>query len=290
MAPSNFEKAPLGIFAGSGPLPAIVAEAAVAKGRSVFIVAIKGWSDPSIAQFPHAWVRYGALGKSIQLLKQAECRELVMIGPLNRPTIFNFRPDWTILKSLVHVLGLLRRGDDGLLSGTVQYFEETHGFHIRPAEEVAAELVAPLGLLTNVSPSDEDMVDVHMAIEIVRERGRNDLGQGAVVSEGLMLDVEDEQGTDAMLRRVAQVSEHTRGRGVLVKLPKPGQERRVDLPTLGITTVENAATAGLAGIAYEASGALIADVEGVSHRADDLGLFVIGLPPGTGEGRSEERT
>jgi UDP-2,3-diacylglucosamine hydrolase len=288
MAPSHFEKTALGIFAGSGPLPAIVAEAAVAKGRSVFIVGIKGWSDPSISQFPHAWVRYGALGKSIELLKQAKCQELVMIGPLNRPTLFNFWPDLTILKSLGHVLGLLRRGDDGLLSGTVQYFEETHGFHIRPAEEVAAELVAPPGLLTKVSPSEEDKIDIRMAIEIVREHGRNDLGQGAVVAERRMLDVEDEQGTDAMLLRVGQMSAHARGRGVLVKLPKPGQERRVDLPTLGIATIKNAAAAGLAGVAYEASGALIADVDRVSRHADELGLFVLGLPPGTGEGLGEE--
>jgi len=289
MAPSNAKKqAALGIIAGGGPLPAIVAEAAVAKGEAVFIVGIKGWSDPEIEQYPHAWVRYGAMGKTIQVLHQAGCRDLVMIGPLNRPTIFNFRPDLTILRSLIHVLGLLRRGDDGLLSGAVQYFEETHGFHVRPAEEVAAELVAPIGILTERKPSENDKVDIRAAIKIVRERGARDLGQGAIASDGQVLDVEDESGTDAMLSRVAQSRRQTGRRGVLVKLPKPGQERRVDLPTLGITTIENAAAAGLAGVAYEASGALIADVEGVSRRADELGLFVIGLPPGTGEGTAEE--
>lgn len=287
MAQSKSEKKPaLGILAGGGPLPAIVAEAAVAKGRPVFIVGINGWSDPEIEQFPHAWVRYGAMGKTIEVLKQANCHELVMIGPLDRPTIFNFRPDLTILRSLVHVLGLLRRGDDGLLSGAVQYFEETHGFHVRPAEEVAAELVAPFGLLTALQPSEIDKADIRAAIKVVRERGAKDLGQGAVVSDRQVLDVEDESGTDAMLMRVAKDSQKKIGRGVLVKLPKPGQERRVDLPTLGITTVENAAAAGLAGIAYEASGALIADVEGVSRRADELGLFVTGLAEGTGEGRT----
>jgi UDP-2,3-diacylglucosamine hydrolase len=285
MAQSKSEKKQaLGILAGGGPLPAVVAEAAVAKGRPVFIVGINGWSDPEIEQFPHAWVRYGAMGKTIEVLKQANCHELVMIGPLDRPTIFNFRPDLTILRSLVHVLGLLRRGDDGLLSGAVQYFEETHGFHVRPAEEVAAELVAPFGLLTALEPSEIDKADIRAAIKVVRERGAKDLGQGAVVSDRQVLDVEDESGTDAMLMRVAKDSQRKTGRGVLVKLPKPGQERRVDLPTLGITTVENAAAAGLAGIAYEASGALIADVEGVSRRADELGLFVTGLAEGTGEG------
>jgi hypothetical protein len=285
MAQSHSEKrSALGIIAGGGPLPAIVAEAAVAKGQPVFIVGIDGWSEPEIEQFPHAWVRYGAMGKTIERLKQANCHELVMIGPLDRPTVFNFRPDLTILRSLAHVLGLLRRGDDGLLSGAVQYFEETHGFHVRPAEEVAAELVAPFGLLTVLEPSEADEADIRAAIKVVRERGAKDLGQGAVVSGQQVLDVEDESGTDAMLMRVAKNSQRKSGQGVLVKLPKPGQERRVDLPTLGITTVENAAAAGLAGIAYEASGALIADVEGVSRRADELGLFVTGLAEGTGEG------
>jgi len=284
MSASPSEKPALGIIAGGGPLPSIVAEAAVAEGRPVFIVGIKGWSDTSIAEFPHAWVRYGALGKTIELLKQAGCRDLVMIGPLDRPTLFNFRPDMTVLRSIVRVLSLLRRGDDGLLSGTVRYFEETHGFHIRPAEEVAAEFVAPAGSLTKTKPSLADETDVQMAIEIVRERGANDLGQGAVVAGGQVLDVEDSMGTDEMLNRVARLPGRPGKSGVLVKLPKPGQERRVDLPTLGLTTVENAAAAGLAGIAYEASGALIANVDGVGQRADELGLFVIGLPAGTGEG------
>ncbi|MAN61936.1 MAG: UDP-2,3-diacylglucosamine pyrophosphatase [Parvibaculum sp.] len=284
MSAAPSEKPALGIIAGGGALPSIVAEAAVAEGRPVFIVGIRGWSDTAIAEFPHAWVRYGALGKTIELLKQAGCRDLVMIGPLDRPTLFNFRPDMTVLRSIVQVLGLLRRGDDGLLSGTVRYFEETHGFHIRPAEEVAAELVAPAGSLTKTKPSLADETDIQMAIEIVRERGAKDLGQGAVVAGGQVLDVEDSMGTDEMLNRVARLPGRSGKSGVLVKLPKPGQERRVDLPTLGLTTVENAAAAGLNGIAYEASGALIANVEGVGQRADELDLFVIGLPVGTGEG------
>ncbi len=284
MSASPSKTSALGIIAGGGPLPSVVAEAAVSKGRPVFIVGIKGWSDAAIEGFPHGWVRYGALGKTIELLKQANCRELVLIGPLDRPTLFNFRPDMTILRSLIHVFGLLRRGDDGLLSGTVQYFEQTHGFHIRPAEEVAAELVAPEGLLTTTEPSVADETDIQLAIEVVRDRGAKDLGQGAVVAGGQVLDVEDNAGTDAMLKRVAALPVRSLRSGVLVKLPKPGQERRVDLPTLGLVTVENAASAGLAGIAYEASGALIANVDGVGKRADELGLFVLGLPSGTGEG------
>jgi len=278
----------LGIIAGQGPLPMAVAEAAAAQGRAVFIIGIKGRSNPEIERYDHAWVRFGAIGATIDLLKKNKCHDLVLIGPMKRPKLFvDFWPDLGAIKLLPAIVKLLRQGDDGLLSGVVKYFEEVHGFHIRPAEDVAATLIAPEGLLSTKAPSPADLADIRIAIGIVRKRGGDDLGQGAIVATGEVLDVEDDSGTDAMLKRVA--IKHTAGGsacGVLVKLPKPGQDRRVDLPAIGVATVENTAAAGLAGIAYETSGALIADAEGVARRADELGIFVIGLPEGTGEGIS----
>ncbi|MEQ9519024.1 MAG: UDP-2,3-diacylglucosamine diphosphatase LpxI [Parvibaculum sp.] len=274
----------LGILAGRGPLPLAVADAAASQGRRVFIIGIIGRSDKSIERHPHAWVRYGALGKTLELLRREECRELILIGPLDRPKLFQFWPDWGAIKVLPDLLKLLRQGDDGLLSGVVRYFEEEHGFLIRPAEVVAAELAAPGGLQTSRAPTERDMIDVHLAVEIARTHGAEDLGQGAIVADGIELAREASDGTDAMLKRVAaERSPSSTRSGVLVKLPKPGQERRVDLPTLGVQTVENAAAAGLSGIAYEAGGALIADHASVVARANDLGLFVLGLPPGTSE-------
>lgn len=274
----------LGIIAGKGSLPLSVAQAAVAAGRPVFILGIRGTSDPSIEKYNHAWVRSGAIGKALALLKQQNCRELVLIGPMDRPNIFTFWPDWGALRVLPEIFGLLRQGDDGLLSGVVKYFEEVHGFCILPAEEIAGGLVAPVGVSSTRKPSAGDMKDVHLAVQIVRERGALDLGQGAIVAREEVLEVEDETGTDAMLRRAVASRRGAERQGVLVKLPKPGQERRVDLPTIGIKTVENAAAAGLVGIAYEAAGALFVDFETTVARADALGLFVIGLPEGTGEG------
>ncbi len=281
------ELSALGIIAGQGPLPTAVADAAIAQGRAVFIIGIKGRSNKAIERYNHAWVRFGAVGSTIELLKKNKCRDLVLIGPMSRPRIFvDFWPDLGSFRLLPDLIRLLRKGDDGLLTGVVKYFEEVHGFHIRPAEEVAAELVAPEGLLSARAPSSAELSDIHIAISIVQKRGSEDLGQGAIVAAGEILDVEDESGTDAMLKRVATArpGQHPPS-GVLVKLPKPGQDRRVDLPAIGTATVENAAAAGLSGIAYEAFGALIADVDGVARRADDLGLFVIGLPEGTGDGK-----
>lgn len=284
----------LGILAGRGPLPLAVADAAASQGRAVFIVGIKGRTDAGIERHPHTWVRYGALGQTLARLKQAECRELILIGPIDRPRLFQFWPDWGAIKVLPDLLKLLRQGDDGLLSGVVAYFEKEHGFLIRPAEDVAAELTAPVGLQTRNAPKDQDMADLKLAIEIVRAHGAEDLGQGAVVADGVELAREASDGTDAMLKRVAVMRadadaraerEAPRRTGVLLKLPKPGQERRVDLPTIGVLTVENAAKAGLAGIAYEADGTLIADHKAVVERANELDLFVLGLPAGTSEGQ-----
>jgi UDP-2,3-diacylglucosamine hydrolase len=276
---------PLGIIAGRGDLPLAVAEAADEVGRPVFILGVVGTSDPRIEKYPHAWVRSGKVGKTLELLKQRNCRDLVLIGPMDRPSLFDFRPDFGALKMLPIILRLLRKGDDGLLSGVVKYMEEVHGFHILPAEEIAVGLVAPEGVATQTSPGKADLDDIALGIDVVRKRGTQDLGQGAIVSQGKIIDVEDETGTDAMLDRVriTRMGESSRN-GVLVKLPKPGQERRVDLPALGLRTVENAAAAGLAGIAYEADGALFADFGNAVVRADELNLFVVGLPKGTGEG------
>lgn len=284
MVMSGTNDSPLGIVAGRGPLPLAVAHAARAKGRCVFMVAVEGETE-GVEDFPHKWVRVGALGSTIEALKKAGCRDLVMIGPMSRPTLRTFRPDWGAFRVLAQIVRLLRKGDDGLLSGIVQYFEDEHGFNILAAEEVAEDMVAPGGLLTKSAPGETALRDIDLAITEVRARGQRDLGQGAVARSGEIVAVEKEDGTDAMLRRIQPDRSASGSRsGVLVKLPKQGQERRIDLPTIGLTTVDNAAAAGLEGIAYEAAGALIADVKEVAEEADRLGLFVIGLPEGTGEG------
>lgn len=283
----DFDRTTLGIIAGKGVLPLVVARAAINAGREVFVLGIKGTSDPEIEKYNHAWVRSGAVGKTLALLKQNKCGDLVLIGPMDRPNLLNFRPDFGAFRLLPEIISLLRKGDDGLLSGIVRYFEDIHGFRILPAEEIAGGLAAPAGISSKREPSETDLEDVALAVEIVRQRGAQDLGQGAVVAQGKVLDVEDETGTDAMLKRVAELDRQGAASGILLKLPKPGQERRVDLPAIGVTTIENAAAAGLAGIVYEAAGALVADFDGIIARANALDLFVLGLPEGTGEGTSQ---
>jgi hypothetical protein len=279
-AGNNFRK--LGIVAGGGPLPVAIAKAARASGRDVFIVGIEGAARTEIEDFPHAWVRIGAMGEFLRLLKQAGCEDLVLIGGIKRPDLSKLGLDMTAVKLLPRVAGWMREGDDGLLRGLTEFLEKDHGFRIVGAHEIAASLLAPEGVITSHTPSPQDEADIDRAVTAALAIGALDIGQGAIACRGIVLALEAAEGTDEMLKRVASLPPDIRGRdekreGVLVKLSKPGQERRVDLPTIGVETVERVAAAGLAGIAVEAGGALIADVDAVAQAADRKGIFVIGL-------------
>lgn len=263
-------------------MPVALAEAAQAAGREVFIVGIEGAANEDIARFPHAWVKLGAMGEFLRLLKSAGCQDIVLIGGLRRPDISKLGLDVTGMKLLPRVARWMKEGDDGLLRGLAEYFEKDHGFHVVGAHEIAASLLMPEALLTKAAPSDQQERDIDTAIRAALAIGALDIGQGAVACRGIVLALEAAEGTDEMLHRVARLPAELTGSpevpdGVLVKLSKPGQERRVDMPTIGIQTVENAAAAGLAGIAVEAGGTLVVDGEAVARAANAKGLFVLGL-------------
>lgn len=272
----------LGIAAGSGPLPVAIARAAKADGRDVFIIGIEGAAGKDIEAFPHAWVRIGALGEFLRLLKREGCEDIVLIGGIKRPDLSKLGLDMTAVKLLPRLASWMKEGDDGLLRGLADFLEKDHGFRLLGAHEIAASLLAPEGLLTKAGPSSQDESDMDVAARAALTIGALDIGQGAVACRGIVLALEAAEGTDEMLKRVANLRDSLRGsdakrEGVLVKLSKPGQERRLDLPTIGVETVERAAAAGLAGIAVEAGGALIADAEAVSRAANAKGMFVIGI-------------
>ena len=272
----------LGIVAGRGPLPVALAESALAAGRDVFIVAIDDDVSKDIERFPHAHVRIGAHGEFLRLLKENRCEDIVLIGGINRPDMSKIGLDFAGIKLLPRLMRWLAQGDDGLLRGIAEYLEKDHGLRVIGAHEVAESLLAPEAVITKVEPDPRHDLDIDTAIRAAHEVGARDVGQGAVACRGVVLAIEDIAGTDAMLLRVAGMDPAMRGRpgaleGVLVKLTKPGQERRVDMPTISVKTVENAAAAGLAGIAVEAGGALIVDGEAVARAANAHGLFVVGL-------------
>ena len=277
---------PLGLIAGLGDLPVAIAENAVATGQGVHVLRLKGFEDPRLAVYPGSVVGLGEVGAVISRLKSAGCRDLVFAGNVSRPNFADLKLDLKGAALLPKVLSEARRGDDALLRVLVNEFEK-NGFNVIGSEQAHASLLAPAGLIAGPAPSGSELSDMAVAARVSSASGALDIGQACVVCDGLVLAVEAQEGTDEMLRRCALLPEAIRGRagarrGVLVKRPKPVQERRIDLPTTGVSTVELAAAAGLAGIGVEAGGALMLNRPAMEARASELGLFLYGFPPDLG--------
>lgn len=266
----------LGIIAGGGALPRRLAEAGSAAGLRPFLIGIAGAVEPeTLARHEHVQVDIAAVGGLLDALRAAGCTDVVFAGKLKRPAFAALRPDWRGLKLMPRVIAAARKGDDALLSTLVAYLEE-EGFRVLGADDVLTDLIAPLGLIGALAPTAGESSDIERAAYVALTLGRLDIGQAVIVRDGQVLGVEAAEGTDALIERCGRLQPPGRG-GVLAKLAKPGQERRVDLPTVGVNTVEQAAAAGLAGIAVEAGGALILDRTAVAATADRAGLFVVGI-------------
>lgn len=272
----------LGLIAGGGALPVEIASHCERSGRPLFVIRLKGFADAGLAAFAGAEVGIAEIGKCIKALKKAGCEAVCLAGNVARPDFSSLIPDMRGMALLPKAIAAARHGDDALLRLLVEEFEKD-GFQVEGAHEVMGDdLTLPEGPLGRVMADDAQLADAAKALEVARAIGRLDVGQAAVVAHGLVLAVEAQEGTDAMLRRVAGLPAHLRGQpgqgaGVLAKAPKPIQETRVDLPTIGLATVEAVARAGLAGIVGEAGRLLVLDREEVIRRADELGIFVLGV-------------
>jgi DUF1009 family protein len=273
---------PLAVIAGGGAIPVAVAEAAMRGGRRVVMFPVRGWADPAAMEgFPHYWLALVQAGRFLRYARKEGCRDVVFIGTGVRPPLRALRVDWTTLRLLPRIARAYRGGDDHLLSNIAQVFEE-HGFRIVGAHEVAPEILMPEGILGSFAPRDRDHTDIARALALLDATGPFDMGQAAVVAGNHVLAVEATEGTDAMLARIAELRERGRiaaaaGTGVLVKAPKPQQDHRFDLPAIGPRTVDEAARAGLAGIAVVAGGAIIAEPAMVASAADAAKIFVVGI-------------
>ncbi|HEX4180795.1 MAG TPA: UDP-2,3-diacylglucosamine diphosphatase LpxI [Caulobacteraceae bacterium] len=277
----------LGLIAGGGALPVEIANACRRADRPLFVIRLKGMADPALAAFDGIDSGLAEMGKGIKALKQAGCGSVCFAGIVKRPDFSSLVPDLRGLAALPGAIMAARGGDDALLRFLLHEFER-EGFVIEGAHEVGAGLALTEGPLGRVAPDEHHRADIDRALEIARAIGRLEIGQGAVVVRGLVLAVEAQEGTDAMLARCAELPAALRGApdapiGVLAKTPKPIQERRVDMPTIGVATVMAAAHAGLAGIVGEAGGLLVVDRQAVIQRADDLGLFIFGVPAEPGQ-------
>jgi hypothetical protein len=273
---------PLAIICGGGSFPGAVADAVARRGRRPVMFGIKGWADAAVIErYAHHWIAIGQAGRFFRLAHEENCREVLFIGTVLRPPITQLRLDWHTIRLMPRVVRFFRGGDDKLLSG-VAGVAESGGLRVVGVKEVAPEIFVPEGVLGRYQPSERDQADIARALKLIAALGPFDVGQAAIVANNNVLAVEGAEGTDNLLARIADLRRQGRvtsssGVGVLVKAPKPGQDRRFDLPSIGPRTIENVARAGLAGLAVAAGSTMIADAAQVTATADREKIFFVGV-------------
>lgn len=264
----------LGIIAGAGTLPKELIEACRRDKRDFFVLGIEKHVDASILDgTAHACVRLGQTEASIAILKKNNVDTVVMAGAVRRPTLAEMRPDWRTVQVFAK-LGRRALGDDALLRAVAQELEQ-EGFRVAGVQDIEPALLTPALTLSVLKPQPDHLIDIEAGIQVTKVLGQLDVGQAAVVQQGIVLGVEAVEGTDALLDRCRLLRRKGRG-GVLVKSCKPQQDKRTDLPTVGIRTVRKAFEAGLEGIAVEAGATIILGRQDVTEAADRLGLFLHG--------------
>jgi UDP-2,3-diacylglucosamine hydrolase len=245
---------PLALVCGGGTLPLAVAESVSKRGRAIVLFALRGHADPAlVARYPHHWLRLGQLGAFTRLARLAGCRDVVFIGSLVRPVLWNLAPDFKALMLLPRIMAAYRGGDNHLLSGVSRIVED-QGFRLLGAHEVAPEILVPEGALGRINVSEQHRQDIAFGFDYLHATGA--------------------------LRATGRIGAPA-GIGVLVKAPKPRQDRRFDLPSIGPNTVAGVARAKLAGIAVVGGTTVIAEPERLVSEADRAGIFVVGVPAGT---------
>lgn len=270
----------LGLIAGGGALPLAIAARCEAEGRPVFVVRLTSFADPHLARYPGLDAGMAEIGRVLAAIKAAGCVAVCFAGTVNRPDFGALKPDLKGATLLPGLIAAATRGDDALLRKILSVFEN-EGYAIEGADGILGGETLPAGALGRVRPDDDQLSDLRKALHVAEKAGELDIGQGAVVCDGLVLAVEAQEGTDAMLSRVAGLPADLRGavgalKGALGKAPKPIQDLRVDMPVIGSRTLELAAAAGLAGVGGKAGRLILIDRPAIIEAADRLGLFVWG--------------
>lgn len=274
---------PLALLAGGGDFPPQLARVLAERGESLFVAALDGVAIPaSFGAAPVRTFRLGQVASLLDELQRRQIRDVVMLGGLPRPSFGALRPEITTLKYLPYFARAFRGGDDHLLSRVVRFFED-HGFRVHGPAEIAPELAAPIGALGSRRASESQRELLQHGFSLLGALSPFDVGQAAILADHRVVAIEAVEGTDAMIGRVADLVARKRlrigkGDGILVKAPKLGQDLRVDMPAIGPETLRNVAQAGLSGIALKAGQVLVGDRAALGRLADELGLFIEGVP------------
>tara|TARA_Y100000588_G_scaffold347339_1_gene396080 strand:- start:8297 stop:9181 length:885 start_codon:yes stop_codon:yes gene_type:complete len=265
----------LGIIAGGGELVSELCSACSESGRQYFVVGIRGNADQSSLQgTPHKIIRLGAIGELVSELRKQAVEEIVMVGSIQRPTWQEVRPDLRALRLLPRFLSG-GQGDGDILRIAIMELEN-EGFRVIGVEQIMPDLLTPVGSIGRYSPSSQVRKDIALGLRVATTIGHLDIGQAVVVQQGLVLGVEAAEGTDSLIFRCGLLSKRGE-KGTLIKVKKPLQDSRADLPTIGPYTVRRAQESGLGGIVLQARASLIVGRRKVIELADRHGIFVLGI-------------
>ena len=286
----------IGLIAGGGTIPSTVVKTALQQGRDIYVAAFAGITDLSSilsakdnvysehnkynrndipeAAFSYEVFKLGQGGKMLKAFKREKVEEIVFIGYIRRPSFKEISLDFWTAKQIAK-FGFSISGDDSLLSRIIK-LTENEGFKVIGVQDIVPELLAVKGVYGKIQPDKRAAADIEIGYKIAKGLGTFDIGQSVIVQQGMIIGVEAIEGTDALIKRCKDLQRKGVG-GVLVKTCKPTQEKRIDLPTIGVGTIENAAASGLRGVAIEAGSALVVNVDDIIQKANKSGLFVVGI-------------
>lgn len=265
----------IGLVAGSGMMPVEIIRSCRERGIEMCVAGLLPWADEDVFQdVEHLMARIGEAGKILKFFKEHGVRDLVLAGGIKRPSLKELIPDFEAVKILAKI-AVKKQSDDGLFRAVIAEIE-SRGYHVCGIEEVVPEMLFQEGVYGRIKPSSDDMDDIRRGIGVAHALGAVDVGQAVVVQEGMVLAVEAAEGTDAMLSRASSLKKPGKA-PVMVKIMKPGQDTRVDMPAIGIQTVEQLSKYGIGGIAVEAGGILVIERQAVIATADAAKIFIIGM-------------
>lgn len=271
----------IGLIAGSGDFPIEIAEAVNNAGHALFVLGLRGFFDRRLRKFPFASVDMLDPQKALHVLRAQGVTDIVLAGGVHRPGPAALLSIYSAYRNRDDLRALLGSGDDTLLRGVVSFFEDHH-FNVLGIGEVAPDLLASVGPIAKRNIPDEISTSISLAKHVLADLGRYDIGQGVVIAGERILAVEGPEGTDAMLSRVRDMQDSKRVKlgnapAILVKLAKPDQDRRVDLPAIGPKTVKSAKAAHLSGIIVAAGDVVLVEKKKLITEADRAGLFIEGV-------------
>lgn len=274
---TNYRK--LGIIAGGGNIPQKLISECISRNIDFVVLAIDGNADKNLfdgTNIPHKWIRIGQAGTGFKYFAEQKVQDVIMIGTIRRPSFFDIVPDLRTTAFFAKI-SAKALGDDGLLRAVVDEIEKD-GMRVKGVHEVMPDILIKEGILTKRKPSKQDLIDIKRGIEVALTLGKLDIGQAVIVQQGLVLGVEGIEGTDELIRRCKDYLRKGGG-GVLVKLRKPQQDMRIDLPTIGSRSVERAHETGLEGIIVHAGNGLIVDEKETIDLANKYGMYIVGVNP-----------